>query len=148
MKMLAAANPLCLLVLQAMPALDADSSLIAASIHFDSRPQTSTARLQWPAFLFGVHHEVISLLSARAASCAGLPQQLLQVLYNPFCQLRLNDAAKRSHIRNKRRYSQKQRRPTYPGPAGATSPFDPGGWGVAVPARFPEHISGFFPTLT
>ena len=69
MKMIAAAIPMCLLVVQAMPAPGANSSLIAASIHFDSRPQTSTARLQWPAFLFGVHHEVISLLSARAASC-------------------------------------------------------------------------------
>ena len=69
MKMLAAAIPMCLLVVQAMPAPGANSSLIAASIHFAVRPQTSTARLQWPAFLFGEHHEVTSLLSARAASC-------------------------------------------------------------------------------
>ena len=68
MKMLAAAIPMCLLVVQAMPAPGANSSLIAASIHFDGRPKTSTARLQWPAFLFGEHHEVTSLLSARAAS--------------------------------------------------------------------------------
>ena len=39
----------------------------AASIHFDGWSQTCTARQQWPAFLFGAHHEVTSLLSARAA---------------------------------------------------------------------------------
>ena len=37
--MLAAAIPMCLLVVQAMPAPGANSSLIAASIHFDGRPK-------------------------------------------------------------------------------------------------------------
>ena len=58
MKMIATAIPMCLLIVQAMLAPGANSSLIASSIHFAVRPKTSTARLQWPAFLFGLHHEV------------------------------------------------------------------------------------------
>ena len=80
MKMLAAAIPMCLLVVQAMPAPGANSSLIAASIHFDGRPKTSTARLQWPAFLFGAHHEVTSLISARAASCAHAKERVRMMM--------------------------------------------------------------------
>ena len=68
-KLLSAGIPTCLLFVQAMMTSVPNSPRFAASYNLDCWPQTSTVRLVWPAFLFSAHHEVTSLLTARAASC-------------------------------------------------------------------------------